>query len=201
MSTATYKPTTPHNSSIGHFGKYHNTLCLFPQILHKHCFCFLLGPLNQRNWKQCLCKIWGDKQRVLWYFPKWPIPALWRRANARNVDVSFLNLSRYKFNLYQLVWQHQIFVSLSDRNSITASLETRGNISKTSASVSSGFPNTRKLMKARGRRPSAFIVFPNDFAARVYQQLWDVAQSLTRRYMKRGISLIVLNIRIGAVLN
>ena len=32
-------------------------------------------------------------------------------------------------------------------------------ISKTSASVSSGFPNTRKLMKARGRRPSAFIVF------------------------------------------
>ena len=32
------------------------------------------------------------------------------------------------------------------------------NISKTSASVSSGFPNTRKLMKARGRRPSAFIV-------------------------------------------
>ena len=31
---------------IGHFGKYHNTLCLYPQILHKHCFCFLLGPLQ-----------------------------------------------------------------------------------------------------------------------------------------------------------
>ena len=30
---------------------------------------------------------------------------------------------------------------------------------KTSASVSSGFPNTRKQMKARDRRPSAFIVF------------------------------------------
>ena len=27
----------------------------------------------KRNRKQCLCKIWGDKQRVLWYFPKWPI--------------------------------------------------------------------------------------------------------------------------------
>ena len=26
----------------GHFGKYHNTLCLFPQILHKLCFQFLL---------------------------------------------------------------------------------------------------------------------------------------------------------------
>ena len=24
--------------SIGHFGKYHDTLCLSPQILHKHCF-------------------------------------------------------------------------------------------------------------------------------------------------------------------
>ena len=22
---------------IGHFGKYYNTLCLSPQILHKHC--------------------------------------------------------------------------------------------------------------------------------------------------------------------
>ena len=32
------------------------------------------------------------------------------------------------------------------------------NISKTSASVSSGVPNTEKQMKVRGRRPSAFIV-------------------------------------------
>lgn len=30
---------------IGYFGKYHNSLCLSPQILPKHCFCFLLGPL------------------------------------------------------------------------------------------------------------------------------------------------------------
>ena len=34
----------------------------------------------------------------------------------------------------------------------------RCNISKTSTSVSSRVPNTEKLMKARGRRPSAFIV-------------------------------------------
>ena len=32
------------------------------------------------------------------------------------------------------------------------------NISKTNASVSSGVPNTDKVMKARGRRASAFIV-------------------------------------------
>ena len=33
-----------------------------------------------------------------------------------------------------------------------------GTISKTRASVSLGYPNTEKQMKARGRRPSAFIV-------------------------------------------
>ena len=32
------------------------------------------------------------------------------------------------------------------------------NISTTRASVSSGYPNTEKQMKARGRRPSVFIV-------------------------------------------
>ena len=38
---------------IGHFGKYHSTLCLSPQILHKHCFQFLLGltvvPRENKN--------------------------------------------------------------------------------------------------------------------------------------------------------
>ena len=34
---------------ISHFGKYHNTLCLSPQILHKLCFCFLLGPLKSQE--------------------------------------------------------------------------------------------------------------------------------------------------------
>ena len=34
----------------------------------------------------------------------------------------------------------------------------RSTISKTRASVSSGYPNAEKQMKARGRRPSAFIV-------------------------------------------
>ena len=37
--------------------------------------------------------------------------SLWRRANARNV--SFLRLSRWWFNLYQLVWQNQICVLIS----------------------------------------------------------------------------------------
>ena len=40
-------------AEIGHFGKYHNTLCLSPQILPKHCFQFLLGltmvPRENKN--------------------------------------------------------------------------------------------------------------------------------------------------------
>ena len=64
---------------IDHFGKYHNTLCLSPQILHNHCFQFLdRGTYNgpKKKQKQCLCKFRGDKQGVLWYFPKWPILGL-----------------------------------------------------------------------------------------------------------------------------
>ena len=42
-----------NNTTIGHFEKYHNTLCLSPQILHKHCFQFLLGltmvPRENKN--------------------------------------------------------------------------------------------------------------------------------------------------------
>ena len=38
---------------IGHFGKYHNTLCLSLQILYKDCFQFLLGlkmaPRENKN--------------------------------------------------------------------------------------------------------------------------------------------------------
>ena len=36
---------------------------------------FFVGTIvsPKRNWKPCLFKIWGDKRRVLWYFPKWPI--------------------------------------------------------------------------------------------------------------------------------
>jgi len=60
---------------IGHFGKYHNTLCLSPQILLKHCFQFLLGlPMVPReNKNNAHAKFGGNKQRVLWYFPKRPI--------------------------------------------------------------------------------------------------------------------------------
>ena len=59
-----------YHSSIGHFGKYHNTLCLSPQILHEYCFQFLLEltVVPKENKNNTYAKIWEDKQRVLWYF-------------------------------------------------------------------------------------------------------------------------------------
>ena len=64
------------------------------------------------------------------------------------------------------------------------------NISKTSASVSSGFPNTRKLMKARGRRPSAFVVFecletPMKHEARVFEMASQSAPNCKQKKTKR----------------
>ena len=56
--------------SIGHFGKYHNTLCLSPHILHKLCFQFLLGLTNgpKRIHKQCLSKIWRASTKSIMVF-------------------------------------------------------------------------------------------------------------------------------------
>ena len=64
------------------------------------------------------------------------------------------------------------------------------NISKTSASVSSGFPNTRKLMEARGRRPSAFVVFecletPMKHEARVFEMASQSAPDCKQKKTKR----------------
>ena len=63
------------------------------------------------------------------------------------------------------------------------------NISKTSASVSSEFPNTRKLMKARGCRPIAFIVFeclesPMKHEARVFEMASQSAPNCKQKKTK-----------------
>ena len=74
----TTRKTTLLACSIGHFGKYHNTHCLCPQILHKHSFQFLLRltMVPRENKNNAYAKIWGDIKRVLWYFPNWPIERL-----------------------------------------------------------------------------------------------------------------------------
>ena len=51
-----------------------------------------------------------------------------------------------------------LFIYRCNRSAVPYEEALKGsNISKTSASVSSGVPNTEKQMKARGRWPSAFI--------------------------------------------
>ena len=84
---------------IGLFQKYHNTLCCPFQILHKHCFQFLLGlTITTRNQKQCLCKFWRDnKEYNLWYF--------WKRLMAKSVNAtSFMfPLLRYIQSVTKLI--------------------------------------------------------------------------------------------------
>ena len=57
---------------IGHFVKYHNTLCLSPQILH--CFQFLLGlTLVPREKKTMPLKyVAGEGTKCDMVFSKWP---------------------------------------------------------------------------------------------------------------------------------
>ena len=56
--------TTPKNTIT-----YQNALCSSSQNFSKALSSVSLGSENgpKRNWKQCLCKICGDKQRELWY--------------------------------------------------------------------------------------------------------------------------------------
>ena len=51
-------------TTIGHFGKYHNTLCLCPQFSHEHCFQFLLGltTVSRENKNNAYAKFGGTNK-------------------------------------------------------------------------------------------------------------------------------------------
>ena len=63
------------NACIHHLYISQNTFCLSPKILHKLSPQFLPGitVFQKRHWRhwQCLCKILGVKQGVLWGMCKW----------------------------------------------------------------------------------------------------------------------------------
>ncbi len=61
--------------AIGHFQKYHNSLCYPSKILHKHCFAVAREIENN-----AYAKFLEGQQRVLWYFFKWPIKVPCPRA-------------------------------------------------------------------------------------------------------------------------
>ena len=73
-------PQTPNDGLvfiqvIGHFAKYHDTLCLSPQILHKHCFQFLLGLtlVPRENKDSAYAKFGGTNKEYYDNVPRWPI--------------------------------------------------------------------------------------------------------------------------------
>ena len=61
-----------YQSKIGHFQKYHNTLCLSSRILHNYCFYVSLGIIvsPRRKQKQCLCKILDGQTKSVMVFLK-----------------------------------------------------------------------------------------------------------------------------------
>ena len=75
-----YVSKSPHFLKSGWQYSLHpiseNTIMLFacpPKFYISIVFVFSRDHCPKRNWKQCLRKIWRDKQRVLWYFSKWLI--------------------------------------------------------------------------------------------------------------------------------
>ena len=111
-----------HGFPFGHFEKYHNTLCLSPQILHKHCFQFLLGlTMIPRENKQYACSNLEDKPRVLWPIPNSRVPPKWILDSNRNpwiLDSGFytlypgfqsLTLSRFRIGLTVLLCPQRIW--------------------------------------------------------------------------------------------
>ena len=74
---------------IGHFGKYHNILCLSPQILHKHCFQFLLGHtmVPRENKNNAYANFGGKNKEYYGNFRSGLLYATgWMRGVNRSVD-------------------------------------------------------------------------------------------------------------------
>ena len=77
---------------IGHFGKYHNTLCLSPQILHKHCLQVLLGltMVPRENKNHAYAKFGGTNKEYYGIFRSGLLAThdqisfllMWHKANA-----------------------------------------------------------------------------------------------------------------------
>ena len=77
-----YKRLPPKaNISIGHFQKYHNTLCLPSKILHKHCFHFPLGltMVPRENKNNSYVKFWRTNKEYYGIFES----GLWRLSDQK----------------------------------------------------------------------------------------------------------------------
>ena len=79
-----------YHSSIGHFGKYHNTLCLSPPNFAWALFPVSLATYSGPERKQKQYLIWEDKQRVWWYFSNWPIEVSFFRPRTSPASLPLL---------------------------------------------------------------------------------------------------------------
>ena len=70
---------------MGHFQKYHNTLCFPSKILHKDCFHFLLGltMVPRENKNNAYAKIWRTNKEYYGVFESTCLPPMWRGFNFR----------------------------------------------------------------------------------------------------------------------
>ena len=53
---------------IDHFGNYHNTLCLSPKILHKHCFQFQIKKKLSENKNNAYANFGGTSKEYYGIF-------------------------------------------------------------------------------------------------------------------------------------
>ena len=80
-------------AEIGHFGKYHNTLCLSPRILHKHCFQFLLGlQWSREKTKTILMQNLGGQTKSIMVFSELAYKVLALGVPVRAINSSQMDL-------------------------------------------------------------------------------------------------------------
>ena len=89
-----------NRKSIGHFGKYHNTFCLSPKNLHKHCFQFLLGLtlVPKENENNAYAKFGGTNKEYYGIFRS----GLWKLKNSGPLSGQF-TISPHTLSLFSSV--------------------------------------------------------------------------------------------------
>ena len=99
--------------SIGQFGKYLNTLCLSPKILHKHCFQFLLGltMIPRENKNNAYAKFWGKNKEYFGIFRTGLLKIETSTFSDKNCK-SAGSWTRYSlFHRLPYLWSHSNYVT------------------------------------------------------------------------------------------
>ena len=87
---------------MGHFQKYHNTLCLPSKILHKHCFQFLMGPtmVPRENKNNAYAKFWRPNKEYYGSFESGLFKALAKQEHTSAI------VDHIKATGHNIKWDH-----------------------------------------------------------------------------------------------